>query len=140
MKHLLHNSGLYSISPEEAEANYRAWLHAYERKLERSAGWCNYYVLSEDPVEVKFEPCTFMGPMSHRLGFFRSFCHAWETLSLFPETDAAPESVALQADEDAIMSDWAITGLDLYKTIHGCRIQPTGVRSSTSKPTPATPK
>lgn len=72
-------------------------------------------------------------------GAFSSLLRAWKTFVFFPHT-GANEIFSPASDWDAVFSDWAIVGSDLYQTLQKYKINsPTSVPSDhTSEPEPAT--
>ena len=71
-------------------------------------------------------------------GAFSSLCRAWKSFAFFPRTKII--EVSLPSDFDAVSSDWAMVGSDLYQALQKYKMDSRCVRteSDTSEPEPAT--
>ena len=108
---------------DQIEASYQNWVRAYSEQREKSPCVLKlYHVSQNDPVTFSFLPAMPFGPAPARHGLLRAIWSGISSFSLFPYTNVIPQSVELASDEEAILSDWTVTGLDLFHSIRGCRI------------------
>ena len=69
-------------------------------------------------------------------GTFSSLCHAWKSFAFFPHTKTI--KVSLPSDWDAIASDWAVVGSDLYQALQKYKMNSACVRTECDTSEPAT--
>jgi hypothetical protein len=104
---------------KELEAAYESWFHGYLDQPGKSWG---VYSPTGNGFAVRFadkkEISTAFGNMRQVLMHF----------AFFPETKV-PSHLRFRSDRDAILSDWAMIGSDLYGAIQQYRIETPSVRT-----------
>jgi hypothetical protein len=118
-----HSAAKPSCAPvDEITASYEAWLKSYT-KIRESSTACGLYSFDhEKPFAPTVRVGSLCGSFGRRSGVLKSIWHASLGFTFYPQTDVLPISVEIASDEEAVLSDWVITGLDLYNSIRGCKI------------------
>lgn len=104
-----------------ASAAYAQWVEAYSKSIE-SSGCDQIYRI--DGYDVGIKPVSPFGRLSGRCGLGRAIWHGLFSFTFFPDTDVLPNHPNLPSNEASLLSDWAITGLDLYHAGQRCKIHP----------------
>jgi hypothetical protein len=119
----------------------RTPMNDLEHSFERWFGYCFEQPRNLGVYEVKNNSFVLrdLGLMATRhSGAFSNLCNAWKSFALFPRSTVV--EVSLPSDWDAISSDWAMVGSDLYQAIQRYKMNSHCVRTESdhSEPEPAT--
>jgi len=133
----IHPTSQECVKLDQLEASYKKWVWDYSKNRENSVLCLRLYQFAQnDPPTFSFSPITPLGPLRARGGFLRAIWKGLSSFSFLPYTNVLPQSIELASDEEAILSDWVVTGLDLYQSARGCRILPPHGPAESPQPAP----
>src|ERR1035438_1502781 len=119
---------MQSTPTNRLELSFEQW---FGQCLKQLRNWGVYEIKNNSFVIRDF---AFVATPHH--GTFSNLCHAWKSFAFFPHTKTI--KVSLPSDWDAIASDWAVVGSDLYQALQKYKMNSARVRAECDTSEPAT--